>query len=120
MGFLRRLLKAHLDAAIGYGISISKILEIRSKRVLATLPVIIPYAKLRGAHSYYDDLPNYSTENLEKLSRIIPPRKLGINEDLFFFNINYHACRVLRECPSLENIMKSIVSPPDYQIIGYE
>jgi len=117
-GFLRRLLKAHLDAAIGYGISISKILEIRSKRILAISPIIIPYAKLRGVHSYYDDLPNYSTESLERLSRIIPPRKLGINEGLFFFNIDYHACRVLRECPSLDNIVKSIVSPPIIKLSG--
>jgi glycosyltransferase involved in cell wall biosynthesis len=117
-GFLRRLLKAHLDAALGYGISISKILEIRSKRFLVILPIIIPYAKLRGAHSYYDDLPNYSTDNLERLSRIIPPRKLGINEDLFFFNIDYHACRAFRECPSLDNIVKSIVSPPVIKLSG--
>jgi glycosyltransferase involved in cell wall biosynthesis len=118
LGFLRRLLKAHLDAAIGYGISVSKIFRIRSKRILALSPVIIPYAKLRGGHSYYDDLPNYSTENLERLSHIIPPRKLGINEDLFFFNRDYHACRVLRECLFLDNIMKSIVSPPVIKLSG--
>jgi glycosyltransferase involved in cell wall biosynthesis len=117
-GYLRRLLKAHLDSAIGYGINISNIFNIRLKRFSVISPIVIPYAKLRGARSYYDGLPNYSTENLERLSRIIPPRKLGIDEDLFFFNIDYHACRVLRECPSLDDILKSIVSPPIIKFSG--
>jgi glycosyltransferase involved in cell wall biosynthesis len=118
LGFLRRLLKTYLDTTVGYGINVMNMLKIRSKRILAISPIIIPYAKLKGAHSYYDDLPNYSTENLERLSRITPPRKLGINEDLFFFYMDYHACKVLRECSSLDNIVKSIVSPPIIKLSG--
>jgi glycosyltransferase involved in cell wall biosynthesis len=118
LGFIRRFLKIHLDASVAYNINTSNILKIGSKRLIMLSPVIIPYAKLMGARSYYDRLPNFSVENLERLSRIIAPRKLGISEDFFFFIIDYCACKVIKECSVLNNIIKSIVSPPIIKIMG--
>jgi hypothetical protein len=67
--------------------------------------------------NYYDALPTFSIENLERLSRVIPPREVGIREDLFFLNIDYLACMAVNECSILDEMVKTIVSPP---IIKFE
>jgi len=116
--YLKRLIKEHLDSSIAYGLNISNMLKLGSKRLLVMSLIMIPYAKLMRARNYYDNLPNFSVENLERLSHIIPPRILGISEDLFIFNIDYCACKVIRECLNLDDAIRSIVSPPIIKLTG--
>jgi len=117
-GYVKRVVKMHLDSSIAYGLNISNILKLGSKRLFILSPVLIPYVKFMKTRNYYDNLPNSSVEILERLSHMIPPRKLGISEDLFFFNIDYCACKAIKECFNLDDVIRSIVSPPVFKLVG--
>jgi glycosyltransferase involved in cell wall biosynthesis len=115
--YVKRLVKIHLDSSIAYGLNPYNLLMMGSKRLTILSPLLLPYARFMRVRNYYDALPTFSIENLERLSRVIPPREVGIREDLFFLNIDYLGCRVVNECSILDEMVKTIVSPP---IIKFE
>ncbi|WP_052891759.1 hypothetical protein [Thermosphaera aggregans] len=116
--YAKRLIKIHLDSSIAYGLNPYNLLMMGSKRLTILSPLLLPYARFMRVHNYYDALPTFSIENLERLSRVIPPREIGIREDLFFLNTDYLACRAVNECSILDEMVKTIVSPPIIKLEG--
>jgi len=110
--YYKRFIKSHLDYSRAIGLSTLHIVKLRSKRFILLSPLILPYLRFRKLYRYYDNLLNTTTENIQRLLHLLPPREAGISERLFFLNIDKDLCRAVRDCKDIDGKILNAVSRP--------
>jgi len=110
--YYKRFVKNHLDYSRGIGLNAYHLIKLKSKRLALLSPLIFFYLKFYKPYRYYDNFLNVTIENLLRVTRLLPPREAGINENLFFLNLDKGLCKVVNFCERIDKFVIAAVSPP--------
>ncbi|WP_440060026.1 glycosyltransferase family 2 protein [Thermogladius sp. 4427co] len=94
LGYLKRLIKMHVDGVRASGFNIWEILEYRSKRLIALLPVVAPWT-FRN-YRLISAMDNASLDFAIGLFRLVDPRTLGMDDSTLLVIFNYSLVKKIK------------------------